>query len=62
MGSVMSFTHSPVNDAVSAVALDSTSVRQRISRRKPLVGAYVSLLLFMVVYCARPEEIGRAHV
>jgi len=56
MGSVMSFTHSPVNDAVSAVALDSTSVRQRISRRKPLVGAYVSLLLFMVVYCARPED------
>ncbi len=31
-------------------------MQQRISRRKPLVGAYFSLLLFMVVYCARPED------
>ena len=26
------------------------------SRRKPLVGAYVALVLFMVIYCARPED------
>jgi putative inorganic carbon (HCO3(-)) transporter len=56
MGTAMSFTLSPAGDAVNAVAMDSTSVRRRISRRIPLAGAYVSLLLFMVVYCARPED------
>jgi O-antigen ligase len=56
MGTVMSFTHSSAGDALNAVPIDPTSVRQRISRRKPLVGAYASLLLFMVVYCARPED------
>src|SRR5712692_1028590 len=56
MGTVMSFTQTPAGGAINAVAMDSTSVRQRISRRTPLVGAYVSLLLFMVVYCARPED------
>ncbi len=56
MGTVMSLTYSHAGDAVNAVAMDSTSVQQRISRRKPLVGAYFSLLLFMVVYCARPED------
>ena len=56
MGTVMSFTRSGVDDGVNAVAMDSTSFRQRISRHTPLVGAYVSLLLFMVVYCARPED------
>ena len=56
MGPVMSFTLSPAGDAVSAAARDSTLVQQRASRRKPLAGAYASLLLFMTVYCARPED------
>jgi len=30
--------------------------RQGISRREPLAGAYALLLLFMVVYCARPGD------
>jgi putative inorganic carbon (HCO3(-)) transporter len=56
VGPVNSFTHSSAGLAVSAVALDSTLMPQRTSRRKPLVGAYASLLLFMAVYCARPED------
>ena len=52
----MSFTHSSAGDAVSTLAPNSTLVQQRASRRKPLVGAYLSLLLFMAVYCARPED------
>jgi putative inorganic carbon (HCO3(-)) transporter len=56
VGPVMSFSRNPAGDAVSAVALDSTLAPQRASRRKPLVGAYLSLLLFMAVYCARPED------
>jgi putative inorganic carbon (HCO3(-)) transporter len=56
VGPAMSFTHSSAGDAVSTLALNSTLVQQRASRRKPLVGAYLSLLLFMAVYCARPED------
>jgi putative inorganic carbon (HCO3(-)) transporter len=56
MGPAMSFTNSGAGDAASSVATDSTLLRRRTSRVKPLFGAYVSLLLFMVVYCARPED------
>src|SRR5713101_3526150 len=56
MGTAMSFTHSAAGGAVNVVAMDSAWVRQRISRRTAFVGAYVSLLLFLVVYCARPED------
>ncbi|PYU20870.1 MAG: hypothetical protein DMG32_21595 [Acidobacteria bacterium] len=56
MGTLTSVTHRDARDAANAGAKDATSVRQRISRQRPLVGAYVSLLLFMVVYCARPED------
>jgi putative inorganic carbon (hco3(-)) transporter len=56
VGPVIRFTHSPAGDVVSAAALDSSLVQQRTSRGKPLVGAYASLLLFMAVYCARPED------
>ena len=58
----MSFTNT--GTYATAVAMGSTSVQRRISRWKPLVEAYVSLLLFMVVYCARPEDWipGLSHV
>src|SRR5438309_9047019 len=56
MGTVTNVTHRDARDAANAGAKDATSVRQRISRQRPLVGAYVSLLLFMVIYCARPED------
>jgi putative inorganic carbon (hco3(-)) transporter len=32
------------------------AANRRLSRSKPLWGAYISLLLFMVIYCARPED------
>ncbi len=39
------------------MATNSIPVQHSISpRREPLVGAYVWLLLFMVIYCARPED------
>jgi len=42
-----------INDVQTA----SSDVAQRhVLRQKPLVGAYISLLLFMVVYFARPED------
>src|SRR6266849_3849880 len=52
----MSFAHTDAGDAANAKARNSISVRHRSSRQMPLLGAYVSLLLFMVVYCARPED------
>jgi O-antigen ligase len=36
--------------------MDSISVRRHASRRKPLIGAYVALVLFMVIYFGRPED------
>jgi putative inorganic carbon (HCO3(-)) transporter len=39
------------------VASNSISVQRSTSRRRePLAGAYVWLLLFMAIYCARPED------
>jgi putative inorganic carbon (HCO3(-)) transporter len=35
---------------------DSISAKRTNSRQKPLVGAYVALLLFMFIYYARPED------
>lgn len=46
------------NDAGTVV--DSTGTdsvpKRRDLRRKPLLEVYVALLLFMVIYCARPED------
>jgi putative inorganic carbon (hco3(-)) transporter len=52
----MRLVNSGVDDAVNVLPTDPITVRQRKPRRKLLVGAYVSLLLFMVIYCARPED------
>ena len=38
------------------VATNTISVQENIPRREPLGGAYAWLLLFMVIYCARPED------
>src|ERR1700688_216719 len=35
---------------------NSVPTRRRASQGKPLVAAYAALLLFMVIYCARPED------
>ena len=41
---------------VDTIIAQPDALHRQISRRQSLVGAYVSLLLFMVVYCARPED------
>src|SRR5258708_14696972 len=42
--------------AIIAITPGSTALPKQISRREPLVAAYVWLLLFMVIYVARPED------
>ena len=54
----MRFTHSPSADALNAVAIDSTSGQQPISRQKPYVGAYVWLLLFMLATALHARLVG----
>src|SRR5580692_776860 len=39
-----------------SISIGSDSVRTQGSTQQPLVGAYVALLLFIFVYCARPED------
>ena len=39
-----------------AVPTDLPAWKQVRSRRKPLLGAYFALLLFTVIYCARPKD------
>jgi putative inorganic carbon (HCO3(-)) transporter len=56
LGTITSFNNNPAIDSVNALTTDSVSLQEHTSTKKPLVGAYVSLLLFMVVYCARPED------
>ncbi len=41
---------------VRVMTTDSITAPRTIPHRKPLGAAYISLLLFMVVYCARPED------
>jgi hypothetical protein len=55
MGTVMSITHGDAGDAVNAEGVDSILVRQRVSRQKPLVVAYVAGAV-PGGYCARPED------
>jgi hypothetical protein len=52
----MSFAGNGVSVAGSEVVRECVPARQHGTRRRPLVGAYVSLLLFIVIYCARPED------
>jgi O-antigen ligase len=40
----------------SDAAVSKPSQKPKLSRHKQLAEAYISLLLFMVVYCARPED------
>ncbi len=42
--------------AIIAMTTASTALPKQISRREPLAAAYVWLLLFMVIYLARPED------
>ena len=56
MGAVTNLNQNDAGTVIDAIATGSVPGRSRTMRQKPLVGAYVALLLFMVVYCARPED------
>jgi putative inorganic carbon (hco3(-)) transporter len=56
MGSVTDLSQNDLGNVIDGTATGSVSAQRHTSRRKPLVGAFVALVLFMVIYCARPEE------
>jgi O-antigen ligase len=56
MGSVTNLNKNNLGNVIGVTATDSVSVQRHTSRRKSLVGAYVFLILFMIIYCARPED------
>jgi putative inorganic carbon (HCO3(-)) transporter len=56
MGTVSNPSQSHASSVTNGTVTDPGSVKAHISRSKPLLGAYVSLLLFMIIYCARPED------
>lgn len=56
MGSVTTFDQNDPGNVIAAAATGSVGAKRRIARRKPLVGAYVALVLFMVIYYGRPED------
>ena len=56
MGAVTNLNQNDTGNSIEAIATHSISAKRPNSRQKPLVGAYVALLLFMFIYCARPED------
>lgn len=45
-----------IENLMGGLAAASAAPRRHASRRNSLLGAYVALLLFMFIYCARPED------
>jgi len=60
----MSLANNFTVDSANPVGLAFISTRKRKLRKTPLFGAYAALLLFMVIYCLRPEDWvpGLSHV
>jgi putative inorganic carbon (HCO3(-)) transporter len=56
MGEVTNLSQNDTGNMIDATATDSVSIQSNTLRRNPLVAAYVALLLFMVIYYARPED------
>jgi putative inorganic carbon (HCO3(-)) transporter len=56
MSTVSNSSHGHTGNETNENVTPAGSVKRRISRSKPLRGAYISLLLFMVIYCARPGD------
>jgi len=56
MGAVTNWNHNDRGTVIVGTAADSVSAQRHITRRRPLIGAYVALVLFMVIYYARPED------
>jgi len=56
MGSVTNLSQNDLGNVIDGAATDGPLTQRATSRRKPLVGAYVALALFMFIYSARPED------
>ena len=60
----MSLANNFTVDSENTVPLNLVGINKRQLRKTPLWGAYAALLLFMVIYCVRPEDWvpGMSHV
>ena len=56
MGAVTNLNNNDSGYMFEATATDSVSAQSHTSQRKPLVGAYIALVLFVVIYWGRPED------
>jgi putative inorganic carbon (hco3(-)) transporter len=56
MGVITNLSQTDPGYVTDTTPTDSVSAERHTSRRNPLVGAYVALVLFMVIYCGRPED------
>src|ERR1700693_3662347 len=64
MGAVNNLDQNDVGVLIKVRTEDSVSEKRPTSRRRPMAGAYLALLLFILIYCARPEDWipGLSHV
>jgi hypothetical protein len=56
MGALTTFDPNAPDNVVAGAATGATPPKRRARRRMPLVGAYIALVLFMVIYYGRPED------
>jgi len=56
MGAITNLSQNDQGNGIEAIVTDSVSWRSHTSRRNPLVAAFVALLLFMGIYCSRPQD------
>jgi O-antigen ligase len=56
MGAVTTLNQNAPGNGIDATVTSSGAARRRSSRWKPLVGAYIALVLFMAIYFGRPED------
>lgn len=56
MGAITISSENDPGNVIDGKPTDWVSAQRYTSRRKPLIGAYVALVLFMAIYCARPED------
>jgi putative inorganic carbon (HCO3(-)) transporter len=56
MGTIDNLDGNHANRLMGAMSINAAGTPRQTSRRGHLGGAYVALLLFLFVYCARPED------
>jgi O-antigen ligase len=56
MGTVTNLIQNDPGNTTQRKSADGASAKRSASLQRPLFGAYVALLLFMFIYCARPED------